>query len=188
MAFSEIVRYLLFVVGFFALIKGADLLVEGASAIAQKFKIDVAFDIDTKEKWPFEDNEFDLVIASQVLEHIFHLDEACKEIKRISKSHILIGLPNDMRIDNRILGLFGKNPIGIKKYGHCKLFDIPLAKAWIKEKFADTDYECEKIIYFYTIIGQRFVPKFLKRFLANLYPNLFAGEVYFLLTKIKSAC
>jgi len=31
--------YLLFIIGFIILIKGADLLVEGASAIAKKFKI-----------------------------------------------------------------------------------------------------------------------------------------------------
>lgn len=151
------------------------------------FEADTTFDLDTDKKWPFEDNEFDLVVASQILEHLFHIDNACTEIERISRSHILIGLPNDMRWDKRVLALFGQNPIGINKGAHCRLFDIPLMRRWVKKNFINTgEWEVEKTMYFYTSIGQRFVPKGLKKSLARFYPNIFAGEVYFLLRKINA--
>ncbi|WP_457642103.1 methyltransferase domain-containing protein, partial [Persephonella sp.] len=50
---------------------------------------------------PFEDNSFDLVICSDVLEHIpeKEFDQSIKELKRVSKKYILIISPNDEDIE-----------------------------------------------------------------------------------------
>ncbi len=41
----------------------------------------------------FKDKEFDLVICLAVLEHVFDFQKAIKEIKRVSKNYIYIGVP-----------------------------------------------------------------------------------------------
>lgn len=45
---------------------------------------------------PFEDNEFDAVVAFEVLEHIPFLDfrNALKEIRRVSRQYVIISIPN----------------------------------------------------------------------------------------------
>jgi len=42
-----------------------------------------------------EDNSFDLVICSEVLEHLEDPQKALKELIRVSKKHILLSVPNE---------------------------------------------------------------------------------------------
>lgn len=44
---------------------------------------------------PFEDNSFDLVICTEVLEHLPNPDKALKELIRISNSNLLITVPHE---------------------------------------------------------------------------------------------
>lgn len=55
---------------------------------------DLQLNLDQIERLPFEDNSFDLCCAFDVLEHLeqFHLINA--ELYRVSKSSVLISLPN----------------------------------------------------------------------------------------------
>ena len=57
--------------------------------INQKVFPDVLFDLNN-EKWPFENNQFDMVIAISILEHLDDLFKAMSEIHRISKPGALI--------------------------------------------------------------------------------------------------
>ena len=147
-------------------------------------QIDVVFDLDTDKKWPWKDREFELCVASQVLEHILRVKNACKEIKRITRSRILIGLPNDMRLENRVFSLFGRNPLGVSERAHCRLFDTRNAKSWVESMFGD-DFEVKKVMLFYASRGNRILPRKLQSLVANSAPNLFAGEIYFLLQRKK---
>lgn len=54
----------------------------------------ISFDIE-KEKFPFEDNHFDVVVASHVIEHLYHPKVALKEIQRVTKKDgmVVIGVP-----------------------------------------------------------------------------------------------
>ncbi len=49
---------------------------------------------------PFNDKSFDLVLCTEVLEHIpkHLLTQACTEVSRVSRKHILIGVPYDQDI------------------------------------------------------------------------------------------
>ena len=44
---------------------------------------------------PFEDNFFDLVIASEILEHTPDYKEVIKEMKRVVNGHIVVSFPNE---------------------------------------------------------------------------------------------
>jgi glycosyltransferase involved in cell wall biosynthesis len=45
------------------------------------------------EEIPFRDKSFDLVVASQVLEHIPDLDRGLAELRRVTRERLLIGVP-----------------------------------------------------------------------------------------------
>jgi len=60
--------------------------------------------MDINEKWlpgvvgditdaPFEDNTFDLIIMTQVLEHIWDFRRALSELFRISKDYVIVDVP-----------------------------------------------------------------------------------------------
>ncbi len=50
---------------------------------------------DVRDLSYFKDNSFDVVVAYEILEHISwnDLDKALKELKRVSKSHVIISVP-----------------------------------------------------------------------------------------------
>ena len=51
--------------------------------------VDIVCDIE-KFPWPFEDNEFDCIYASHLLEHVEDIVKTMSEIKRISKDGAII--------------------------------------------------------------------------------------------------
>jgi SAM-dependent methyltransferase len=73
---------------------------------------------------PFPDRAFDLVLCSEVLEHIpaRHLRAACSELARTARRHLVIGVPfaQDLRSGRTTCAhCGGKNP----PYGHVNVFD-----------------------------------------------------------------
>lgn len=86
------------------------------------------------EKWPFEKNFFDVVIAGELIEHLLDPDEFLENARRVLKPHglLIITTPNLASLGRRLLLLLGKNPfIEISKYesingfpavGHVKYF------------------------------------------------------------------
>ena len=72
----------------------------------------------------FDDNSFDLVLCTEVLEHIPTnlLQKACSEISRVAKKHVIIGVPykQDIRVGRTTCFSCG----GISPpWGHVNVFD-----------------------------------------------------------------
>jgi 2-polyprenyl-3-methyl-5-hydroxy-6-metoxy-1,4-benzoquinol methylase len=44
---------------------------------------------------PYKDNEFDLVLCTEVLEHLEEPEKALKELKRVAKRYCIISVPNE---------------------------------------------------------------------------------------------
>lgn len=92
---------------------------------------------------PFRDNCFDMVVCTEVIEHICPslLEKACFEIKRVSNKHVVIGVPykQDLR-----KGRLTCKRCGNKKtaHGHLSTF----TKNDLKRLFAD--FTIEKIQLF----------------------------------------
>lgn len=72
-----------------------------------------------RERFPYEDQSIDIVIANQVLEHTKEIIWITSEISRILKwgGVFLCGVPNLASLHNRIALLFGEQPPTIKVLG-----------------------------------------------------------------------
>lgn len=141
-------------------------------------------DLDfNKQKLPFKNKQFDLVICTHVLEHLFEPFKVMKEIERIAKRNIIIALPNQYTIDERILFLFGKNLQGFNGnydyWGHHTIWSIKAIDEFIKK----SSFRISKKKYFCCCHGSRLLPNIFAEFLAGLYPRMFAKQVWYLLER-----
>ena len=89
---------------------------------------------------PFENDTFDVVICSEVLEHLEHPEKALKELGRVTRKYIVISVPNEplFRIANF---LRGKN---MSRWGN----DIEHIQHWSSRgiaEFAGKEFEVKKI-------------------------------------------
>ena len=83
-------------------------------------------------KLDFPDNAFDCIFCTEVLEHIPDLGKACREIIRVARHEIVIGVPfmQDIRIGRTTCGRCGRvSP----PWGHVNSFD----ERRLLELFAD---------------------------------------------------
>jgi len=74
----------------------------------------VSIDIE-RDRFPFDDASFDLVMANQVLEHVKEVFWVFDNISRILKvgGHLIVGVPNLASLHNRLLLLLGRQPTSI---------------------------------------------------------------------------
>ncbi len=135
---------------------------------------------------PLKPRSFDLVIASMILEHVFNLFPLIKEINRISKKYILIGLPNAYAFDNRLLMLFGMNKSyhNLSAYfGHHHFCSVRFADDLVKNYFKDFSITDKKFRWGST--GGSLLPERIRFLLANKLPTSFATDIYYLLERRK---
>lgn len=55
---------------------------------------DLVVNLETTPRLPFGDREFDVVVCSEVLEHLDNLHHVFGELVRVSRKHVRISLPN----------------------------------------------------------------------------------------------
>lgn len=86
---------------------------EWLKQILENEGIEIKFCDLTKEKIPFKDNSFDLVLFCEVLEHLpVHPAPVINEINRVlrNKGNLILEVPNFAKIYNRYSLLLGRNP------------------------------------------------------------------------------
>jgi len=68
---------------------------------------------DVQDRWDYDDNTFDLVVASEIIEHVSDPDHLILESKRVLKNNgiLVIKTPNLASWFNRLIVLFGYQPI-----------------------------------------------------------------------------
>lgn len=125
---------------------------------------------------PFQDKTFDTVLAFDILEHLDCIYSAFTELCRVSRSYVIVGLPNMYEWHFRFLFMSGKNISG--KYGLCIdppvdrhrwLFNLDNAERFLRQR-ADKHgftvieeaigyYKYRKLFAkFMTVIGRRLSP------------------------------
>ena len=95
-----------------------------------------SFFFDGKAELPFEDDFFDIIIAGEIIEHIYDTDFFLEEIKRVlkSKGGLLLSTPNVASLGRRLLLLFGisslfeLSPNEAGSVGHIRYFTFKTLK------------------------------------------------------------
>lgn len=74
--------------------------------------IDVKYCNVETDRWPFEDDSFDIVTMMSIIEHLFDPLAALSEARRVLKDdgEFILVTPNAQRLQLRIMTLFGNNP------------------------------------------------------------------------------
>ena len=134
------------------------------------------FDIQQND-WPTEllEQKFDLVIASEVIEHIFQPSDFLQKAKLLinQRGSLIITTPNFLFWKNRLKMLFGKfryEEKGLLDFGHIRFFTIETAR----EIFHKTGFIIQR--------EQHFCPNLYKRklnFLGRIFPEFFAYQFGF---------
>ncbi|MGC8622268.1 MAG: class I SAM-dependent methyltransferase [Caldisphaera sp.] len=137
------------------------------------FKCDIE-----RDRFPFDDESVDIIIANQILEHTKEIFWIFHEITRVLKTngYFIIGIPNLASLHNRLLLLAGRQPTCIKnKSAHVRGFTkydmIDLLNLWGGYKLIDF-----KGSNFYPF------PPFVAKLLASLLPSM-SVSIFFLLEK-----
>lgn len=120
----------------------------------------------TDEPLPFPDDAFDVVVALDVLEHVFMPERVVKEMRRVARHGVLIGVPNFSSLPARLQALRGAVPENNRpSKGHVYWFNYRvlskhLAQAHLRLSALRTNVFWGRI----PLMGA----------LARIFPNLFA--------------
>jgi len=97
--------------GFDAKLEGVD-AVEEAVELAHKIHPGLTISKGDIYTLPYKDNSFDVIICSEVLEHLTDPQKALTELKRITSKYLILSVPNEPYFTiQRILR--GKNILGL---------------------------------------------------------------------------
>lgn len=83
--------------------------------------------LDLNSEWPFEPESFDVIVACEIVEHIFYVEPFLANIRASLKpGGVFIGsVPNAFRMRNRIKFLFGNDfesdPTHVRSFSYQKL-------------------------------------------------------------------
>jgi 2-polyprenyl-3-methyl-5-hydroxy-6-metoxy-1,4-benzoquinol methylase len=127
---------------------------------------------DASEVLPFKDNTFDVVVAAEIIEHVFNIENFLIEIRRILKKEgsLVLSTPNLASFGRRLYLLFGRNPaieIGNEQEsaGHIRYFvKESLFKLLVEHGF-EISLFCSDVVNFDNS-GKNF-----SRLLAKIFPG-----------------
>ncbi len=105
---------------------------------------------DTNEKFTFEDNSFDVIIAGEIIEHQLNDLNFLNECHRIlkNKGTLIFSTPNLVSLKNRVLMLFGFEPRYAVADFHYQIYTKRLLKNLLeKSSFNKYDLFGDYIIY-----------------------------------------
>jgi SAM-dependent methyltransferase len=134
------------------------------------------------DRFPFDDNSVDVVIANQVLEHTKEVFWIFHEISRILKlrGHVILGVPNLAALHNRVLLALGRQPTVIQtNSAHVRGFTKPDLLKFLTCCFPE-GFLCRarRGANFYPF------PPFVAKPLARLLPSM-AWGMFLLLMKLR---
>jgi hypothetical protein len=159
---------------------------------------DLQINLDKIDILPFKDNEFDLCLALDVLEHLENFHKINSELFRITKSSILISLPNSAsEIFHYVLQNRPQKTPDLNRGTFSKFYGLPLKppndrhRWWLYFQdiirfyyFFAQSHKCE--LEFWTErngMKNRLIKMFLGRHILNTF---FIPTVWVKLTKIKT--
>ena len=129
---------------------------------------DLLIDLDKEYPLPIENNRFDTIICTEVLEHLDEFHRVFEELLRISSSNIIISLPNalmtfrDYLKGTKYKGNAGEGGVEVGYY--TKFYGLPLNKPTDRHRWFFSYTEASK---FFNNNANKFGYKILDEFSAN---------------------
>lgn len=162
-------------------VAGADISQEALEKAAPAIVSGFCFDVEDKQ-WPQEltGKKFDVIVASEIIEHVFVPDQLLQKLKNLLApgGRIIITTPNVLFWKNRLkmlAGSFEYQKTGIMDFGHIRFFTIETAR----KAFRDAGLQIENENHFYPNLYRRGL-----HWLGNLFPGLFAYHMVFRLKEV----
>jgi methionine biosynthesis protein MetW len=158
--------------------RGLDISDEGVGKANSRGLVTEVYDFGSKPL-PFADNSFDSVLMLDILEHLYDPGSVMREAARVSKKHVIIGVPNFSSLPARLQMLVGKVPENNRpKKGHVYWFNIQVMASLARtEHLRIVDMRINTQAQKIPLIG------FVFSILGKLFPNLFALSYVFVLEK-----
>ena len=131
---------------------------------------------DISKSLPYDDETFDLVFASEVIEHLVDTEKFLNEIYRVLKTdgNLLLSTPNSAFWAYRLLTIFGKTPTNFQHPGHLRFFTPESLENRVRE--AGFHHIKVSARHMYFIIGEKYA-KFISPILTKI--PLLKSEVRF---------
>lgn len=106
------------------------------------------------ESLPFKNGSFDMIFASEVLEHLYDTGYFLSESYRVLKpgGTLLLSTPNSAFWLYRLLGVFGKTVSELQHPGHIRFFSKKLLAQYVKQ--AGFDSPLVQGRHMYILVGQ----------------------------------
>jgi methionine biosynthesis protein MetW len=150
-------------------VAGIDISEEGVKKCQEK-GIDARVHDIALEKLPYPDASFDTVVMLDILEHVYAPEVLLEEAIRVSKNHVILGVPNFSSLPARLQVLRGKVPENnLPHKGHIYWFNYPVLMKLLKSH----DLKVEKMSY-NTIWEKKPIIGGIMKKLCVIFPNLFA--------------
>ncbi len=131
------------------------------------------------------DQKFDIILATEILEHLKDPEKLIQQIKHLLKKNgvVLVSLPNECTLYHRLKVLFGR---GIDGTGFAPHYHLHFPTIKQNDEFMEKHFKTiEKRYWIHIGVGGKWekllstIPDRIWMRLANLYPSLFArGLIY----------
>jgi len=137
-------------------ITGLDISIENIK-IAKKINDNVKFFQGNIYNLPFEDNSFELIICTEVLEHLKDPERAIMELKRVSNKFCLISVPNEpfFRIGN-ILKLSYLKDLG-NSPGHIQSWNSYSFENLLKNHFSNVKIDTSLLVWSFALCNEKII-------------------------------
>lgn len=154
---------------------GLDIDKEALSMCKEKLGIETVWH-DVNEILPFENSSFDVVVAAELLDHIYYPPFLIKEIRRILKKngYFIGSVPNALYIKNRLKFLKGYIDTDLLCL---HLFSLSTLNCLLNSYFSKYSI--------FPIAGGRNLSKFILRRLVKTFPSLCAIDFVFSCTGVR---
>lgn len=103
-------------------------------------KLNLKIDLE-KQPLPYEDNSFDVVLCTDVLEHLDNIYEVFDELCRVSKKYVIISLPNP----HSVFWSYVKQG-NYNQHQHLKFYGLPTEKPDDRHKWFFSTEEAENFV------------------------------------------
>lgn len=166
------------------ILKAEGRIVSGADISADALRsaepyLDHSYCFDIQQSWPPDllSRRFDVVVASEVIEHLFMPVEFLQRVKPLldPAGSLVITTPNILFWKNRLrilLGSFEYRESGLMDFGHIRFFTLKTAR----KLFQESGFQIVKEEHFYPNLYHRGLS-----WLGRIFPGLFAYQFGFLL-------